>query len=413
MTDDRMALMELVEKQADGDLVREMLAFAAERIMEAEIEARTGAAKGTRSPMREAQRNGYRERDWDTRAGRIALEIPKLRKGSYFPSFLEPRRTAEKALVAVIQEAYVHGISTRSVDDLVKAMGAGGMSKSQVSRLCMEIDERVDAFLSRPLEGAWPYLWLDATYLKVREGGRIISKAVILAVAVNEDGKREVLGVATGPSEAEVFWTDFLRSLADRGLRGVKLVIAPSRQIWLCQIACRAVDDHKGLRAAARRVFNATHQRCRIHWMRNALAHAPAKQRTAVAAMLKTVFAQESKADAENQWAVVADALREKQPKLGALMDNSRDDVLAYMSFPREHWTQIASTNPLERVNREVKRRADVIGIFPNDAAIIRLVGALMLETNDEWAVARRYMSLETLARVTDNPTVRLPAVAS
>ena len=398
MTDDRMALMELVEKQADGDLVREMLAFAAERIMEAEIEARTGAAKGTRSPMREAQRNGYRERDWDTRAGRIALEIPKLRKGSYFPSFLEPRRTAEKALVAVIQEAYVHGISTRSVDDLVKAMGAGGMSKSQVSRLCMEIDERVDAFLSRPLEGAWPYLWLDATYLKVRDGGRIISKAVILAVAVNEDGKREVLGVATGPSEAEVFWTDFLRRLADRGLRGVKLVIA---------------DDHKGLRAAARRVFNATHQRCRIHWMRNALAHAPAKQRTAVAAMLKTVFAQESKADAENQWAVVADALREKQHKLGALMDNSRDDVLAYMSFPREHWTQIASTNPLERVNREVKRRADVIGIFPNDAAIIRLVGALMLETNDEWAVARRYMSLETLARVTDNPTVRLPAVAS
>jgi len=407
-----MALMELVEKQADGDLVREMLAFAAERIMEAEIEARTGAAKGARSPMREAQRNGYRERDWDTRAGRIALEIPKLRKGSYFPSFLEPRRTAEKALVAVIQEAYVHGISTRSVDDLVKAMGAGGLSKSQVSRLCMEIDERVGAFLARPLEGAWPYLWLDATYLKVREGGRIISKAVILAVAVNEDGKREVLGVATGPSEAETFWTDFLRSLADRGLRGVKLVIS---------------DDHKGLRAAARRVFNGggvkrlirginrsrNHQRCRIHWMRNALAHAPAKQRTAVAAMLKTIFAQESKADAEAQWNVVADALREKQPKLGALMDASCDDVLAYMSFPREHWTQIASTNPLERVNREVKRRADVIGIFPNDAAIVRLVGALMLETNDEWAVARRYMSLETLARVTDNPTVRLPAVAS
>jgi len=215
---------------------------------------------------------------------------------------------------------------------------------------------------------------------------------------VNEDGKREVLGVATGPSEAETFWTEFLRSLADRGLRGVKLVIA---------------DDHKGLRAAARRVFNATHQRCRVHWMRNALAHAPAKQRTAVAAMLKTIFAQDSKAEAEAQWAVVADALREKQPKLGALMDASRDDVLAYMSFPREHWTQIASTNPLERVNREIKRRADVIGIFPNDEAIIRLVGALMLETNDEWAVARRYMGLETLARVTDNPNVRLPAVAA
>lgn len=398
MTNDRMALIELVEKQADGDLVREMLAFAAERIMEAEVEARTGAAKGARTALREVQRNGYRDRDWDTRAGRITLEIPKLRKGSYFPSFLEPRRTAEKALVAVIQGAYVHGVSTRSVDDLVKAMGAGGMSKSQVSRLCAEIDERVNAFLSRPLEGAWPYLWLDATYLKVREGGRIVSHAVIIAVGVNEDGKREVLGVATGLSEAEAFWIEFLRSLADRGLRGVKLVIA---------------DDHKGLRAAARRVFNATHQRCRVHWMRNALAHAPAKSRTAMAAMLKTIFAQETKAEAEKQWDIVADALREKQPKLGALMDASRDDVLAYMSFPREHWAQIASTNPLERVNREVKRRADVIGIFPNDDAVIRLVGALMLETNDEWTVARRYMSLETLARVTDNPNVRLPAVAS
>ncbi|WP_210879362.1 IS256 family transposase [Roseovarius autotrophicus] len=320
MTDDRMTLIELVEKQADGDLVREMLAFAAERIMKAEVEARTGAAKGARTPMREVQRNGYRDRDWDTRAGRIALEIPKLRKSSYFPSFLEPRRTAETALVAVIQEAYVHGVSTRSVDDLVKAMGgAGGMSKSQVSRLCAEIDERVNAFLSRPLEGAWPYLWLDATYLKVRESGRIVSRAVIVAVAVNEDGKREVLGVATGPSEA----------------------------------------------------------------------------------------------DAEAQWETVADALREKVEKLGTFMDASRDDVLAYMDFPREHWAQIASTNPLERVNREIKRRADVIGIFPNDDAIIRLVGALMLETNDEWTVARRYMSLETLARVTDNPTITLPAVAA
>jgi transposase-like protein len=387
-----------VEKSADVDLVREMLAFAAERIMEAEVELLTGASKGVRTALRENHRNGYRDRDWDTRTGRIELAIPKLRKGSYFPSFLEPRRTAEKALVAVIQEAYVHGVSTRAVDDLVKAMGAGGMSKSQVSRLCAEIDGRVNAFLSRPLEGAWPYLWLDATYLKVRDGGRIVSRAVIVAVAVNEDGKREVLGIATGLSEAEAFWVDFLRSLADRGLRGVKLVIA---------------DDHKGLRAAARRVFDATHQRCRVHWMRNALAHAPAKQRSAVAAMLRTIFAQETGAEAIAQWTVVADALREKQPKLGALMDASREDVLAYMDFPREHWPQIASTNPLERVNREIKRRADVVGIFPNDDAIIRLVGALVLETNDEWTVARRYMSLETLARLTNTPIVRLPAVAS
>jgi transposase-like protein len=398
MTDERMALLELVEKSADADLVREMLAFAADRIMEAEVELVTGAAKGVRTALRENHRNGYRDRDWDTRAGRIELAIPKLRKGSYFPSFLEPRRTAEKALVAVIQEAYVHGVSTRAVDDLVRAMGAGGMSKSQVSRLCAEIDVRVNAFLSRPLEGAWPYLWLDATYLRVRDGGRIVSRAVIVAVAVNEDGKREVLGIATGLSEAEAFWTDFLRSLADRGLRGVKLVIA---------------DDHKGLRAAARRVFDATHQRCRVHWMRNALVHAPAKQRSAVAAMLRTIFAQETGAEAVAQWDVVADALRDKQPKLGALMDASREDVLAYMDFPREHWPQIASTNPLERVNREIKRRADVVGIFPNDEAIVRLVGALMLETNDEWAVARRYMSLETLARVTNTHTVRLPAVAS
>jgi len=398
MTDDRMTLMELVEKSADEDLVRDMLAYAAERLMEMEIEAATGAPKGTRTPARTTQRNGYRERGWETRAGRIDLAIPKLRKGSYFPSFLEPRRTAEKALVAVIQEAYVHGVSTRAVDDLVRAMGGTGVSKSQVSRLCAEIDERVQAFLTRPLEGAWPYLWLDATYIRVRENGRIISRAVIIAVAVNEDGRREVLGVATGPSEAETFWTGFLRSLADRGLRGVKLVVA---------------DDHKGLRAAARRVFDATHQRCRVHWLRNALAHAPAKSRTAVAAMLKTIFAQETKTEAETQWDAIADALREKNDRLGAMMDASRDDVLAYMDFPREHWAQISSTNPLERVNKEIKRRSNVVGIFPNDAAIIRLVGAMMIETNDEWAVARRYMGLESLARITDTHNVRLPAVAT
>ncbi|PWR00984.1 IS256 family transposase [Meridianimarinicoccus roseus] len=398
MTDDRMTLMELVEKSADEDLVRDMLAYAAERLMEMEVEAATGAPKGTRTPARTTQRNGYRERGWETRAGRIDLAIPKLRKGSYFPSFLEPRRTAEKALVAVIQEAYVHGVSTRAVDDLVRAMGGSGVSKSQVSRLCAEIDERVLAFLTRPLEGAWPYLWLDATYIRVRENGRIISRAVIIAVAVNGDGRREVLGVATGPSEAETFWTGFLRSLADRGLRGVKLVVA---------------DDHKGLRAAARRVFDATHQRCRVHWLRNALAHAPAKSRTAVAAMLKTIFAQETKAEAETQWDAIADALREKNDRLGAMMDASRDDVLAYMDFPREHWAQISSTNPLERVNKEIKRRSNVVGIFPNDAAIIRLVGALMIETNDEWAVARRYMGLESLARITDTHNVRLPAVAT
>jgi transposase-like protein len=398
MTDDRMALIELIEKGADSDLVRELLAFAADRMMELEVEARTGAPAGVRSPDRLTQRNGYRDRAWETRAGRIDLAIPKLRKGSYLPTFLEPRRTAEKALTAVIQEAYVHGISTRAVDDLVKAMGGSGISKSQVSRLCEEIDERVNAFLSRPIEGAWPYLWIDATYLKVREAGRIISVAVIVAVGVNTDGRREILGVATGASEAEPFWKAFLRSLADRGLRGVRLVVA---------------DDHKGLRAAAAKVFSATHQRCRVHWLRNALAHVPPKQRPAAVAMLKTIFAQDTAEAAHAQWRQVADALRERFPKLGELMDGARDDVLAYMTFPREHWAQIASTNPLERLNGEIKRRADVIGIFPNDRSVVRLVGALMLEQCDEWAVSRRYMSLESLAALSDDPILRLSAVAA
>ena len=254
MTTDMMSLRDLVEKTPDADLLREMIGFAAERLMALEVGAVTGAAYGEKDPARRAQRNGYRDRDWETRAGTVELRIPKLRKGSYFPGFLEPRRMAEKALTAVIQQAYVQGISTRSVDDLVKAMGMSGISKSQVSRLCEEIDGKVKAFLNRPLEGDWPYLWIDATYLKVRRGGRIVSVAVIIAIGVNTDGRREVLGLEIGSSEAEPIWTEFLRKLTRRGLRGVKLVIA---------------DDHKGLRAAARRVFNATHQRCRMGLLKN------------------------------------------------------------------------------------------------------------------------------------------------
>ena len=395
MTDDRMDLMELVEKQADGDLVREMLAFAAGRIMEAEVETRAGAAKGARSPLREVQRNGYRERDWDTRAGRIALEIPKLRKGSYFPSFLEPRRTAEKALVAVIQEAYVHGISTRSVDDLVQAMGMSGISKSQVSRLCEEIDERVHTFLDRPIEGDWPYLWIDATYVKVRQAGRIVSVAVIVAVGVNSDGRREVLGMDIGPSEAETFWTEFLRKLRRRGLRGTRLVIS---------------DAHEGIKAAVTKLMNASWQRCRVHTMRNALAHAGKSSRRVVAAFMGTAFAQDTAGDAKAQWRKIADQLRPTLPKLGRFMDEAETDVLAYMSFPPEHWVKLHSTNGLERLNGEVKRRTDVVGIFPNDEAIFRLVGSILLEQNDEWAVQRgRYMTLETMAGICDDPVIGLP----
>jgi transposase-like protein len=396
MTDEKVALIELIGKSGDAAFVRELLAFAAERLMEIEVAERTGAALGERSPARRVQRNGYRERDWDTRAGSIELKIPKLRKGSYFPAFLEPRRTAERALAAVIQEAYVQGISTRSVDDLVQAMGLSGVSKSEVSRLCAELDERVRAFLGRPIEGEWPYLWIDATYVKVRSGGRIVSTAVIIATAVNTDGRREVLGMATGLSEAETFWKAFLRSLADRGLRGVKLVVS---------------DDHKGLRAAADKVLHATAQRCRVHFMRNALARVPTGQRNMVAALLRTIFTQDGKAAAHEQWRKVADSLRPRFAKLAELMDQAEQDVLAHMSFPREHWPQLASTNPLERLNAEIKRRTDVVGIFPNDAAIVRLVGALLMEQNDEWAVARRYMTLETLRPTGETDLVSLPAL--
>jgi putative transposase len=396
MTEEKIALIELIEKSGDGDFVRSLLGFAAERLMELEVAQRTGAEKGARDPGRQTRRNGYRDRAWDTRLGTVDLRIPKLRQGSYFPSFIEPRRTAERALAAVIQEAYVHGVSTRSVDELVRAMGASGVSKSEVSRLCGELDERVGAFLARPIEGEWPYLWIDATYVKVREAGRIVSTAVIIATGVNTDGRREVLGMATGPSEAEPFWTGFLRSLADRGLRGVRLVVS---------------DDHKGLRAAADKVLHATMQRCRVHFMRNALAHVPTGQRAMVAAMLRTIFAQTSKAAAKEQWRSVADRLRGRFPRLGELLDRAEDDVLAHLDFPREHWPQLASTNPLERLNAEIKRRTQVVGIFPNDRAIVRLVGALLLEQNDEWAVQRRYMTLETLRPASDTQTVSLPAV--
>jgi putative transposase len=397
-TKTNMALAELSEKGADADLLRDMIQFVAQRMMEMDTESLCAAAYGERSADRANSRNGYRERVWDTRAGSVELKIPKLRKGSYFPGFLEPRRTAEKALAAVIQESYIHGVSTRSVDDLVKAMGMSGISKSQVSRLCTEIDERVHAFLARPIEGDWPYLWIDATYVKVREAGRIVSVAVIIAVAVNTDGVREVLGMAIGPSEAEPFWTAFLRSLTRRGLRGVKLVIS---------------DAHEGLKAAAAKVLKSTWQRCKVHFLRNALAHAGKGQRQMVLAMINTVFAQENQEAAITQWRSVADQLRVKFPKLATLMDGSECDVLAYMSFPKAHSKQIHSTNPLERVNAEIKRRTDVVGIFPNEAAITRLVGALLLEQSDEWALQRRYMQLEGLQTLTDNQSARLSAVVS
>ena len=398
MTDPRMAFAELIEKGGDADFLKDVLAFSLQRLMDLEVEAACGAGLHARSSDRVNSRNGYRERSLETRVGQIDLQIPKLRKGSYFPSFLEPRRTVEKALTAVIQEAYIQGISTRSVDSLVQAMGMTGISKSAVSRLCQDIDERVTAFRTRPIEGEWPYLWLDATYIKVREAGHIVSVAVIIAVAVNTDGRREVLGMAVGLSEAEVFWTNFLRSLLKRGLRGVKLVIS---------------DSHEGIKAASAKTLQASWQRCRVHFMRNALAHVSDKdQRPMVAAMIRTAFAQGDAKAASEQWRKVADGLRPKFRKLAELMDSAETDVLAFAAFPKQHWPKIYSTNPIERLNGEVKHRTDVVGIFPNEQAIFRLVGAILLEQTEEWTIQRRYMTLETLTPLSDDPDARpaLPA---
>jgi putative transposase len=309
---------------------------------------------------------------------------PKLRQGSYFPPFREPRRTSEKALVAVIQEAWISGVSTRRVEELAQAMGLSGISKSQVSKLCKDIDERVNAFLDRPIEGEWPYLWLDATYLKQREGGRIVSVAAIIAAAVNTDGRREIVGLGIGPSEAEPFWSGFLKGLVKRGFKGVKLVIS---------------DAHDGLRHAANRALGATWQRYRVHWMRNALAHVPKGQHTMVATAIRQAFLQADPEAAHQTWRHVADHLRPRWPKLSALMDETEHDVLAYLSFPVQHRTKLHSTNPLERLNKEVKRRSDV-GIFPNEASIVRLIGAVLLEQNDEWLLQHRYMQIEAMAEL-------------
>jgi transposase-like protein len=385
VAEDRIALLELVEKYADADLFRELGQYALQRLMEMEAEQIVGAGHHERSEERTTHRNGYRDRRLETRLGTMNLKIPKLRSGTYFPSFLEPRKMSEQALVAVVQEAYVKGVSTRKVDDLVQALGMSGISKSQVSKLCSELDERVQNFLKRELIGQWPYVWLHATYLKSRENGHVVTRALVVAVGVNQEGRREILGLACGPAETEAFWTEFLRSLAARGLTGVRLVIS---------------DAHQGLKNETAKVLGATWQRCRVHFMRNALAYVPKSQNQMVAAVIRTAFVQPTREEAVAQWRETADRLRERFEKLGALMDEAEADVLAFMGFPKDHWKKIASTNPLERVNKEIKRRSNVVGIFPNDAAIMRLVGALIVEQNEEWHLTRRYMSNESLAKV-------------
>ena len=385
MTEDRLLIEELAAKGGQPDFLRAIAENVLQLIMEADVDGLIGAGRHERSGDRATWRNGYRDRSLDTRVGTLNLRIPKLRAGTYFPGFLEPRKMVEKALVAVIQEAWIAGVSTRRVDELVQAMGMTGISKSTVSKLCKEIDERVNAFLKRPLTGEWPYLWLDATYLKVREGGRIISVAAIIAMAVNTEGRREIVGLHIGPSEAEVFWSDFLKDLVRRGLSGVKLVIS---------------DAHEGLKGAITRVMGATWQRCRVHFMRNALSYVPKGQNTVVAAAIRQVFLQPDQQTATQVWRQVADQLRTRWPRLGTCMDEAETDVLAYMGFPTQHRTKLHSTNPLERLNKEVKRRADVVGIFPNEDSIVRLVGAVLLEQNDEWQLQHRYMQIEGMAEL-------------
>ncbi|HEY75692.1 MAG TPA: IS256 family transposase, partial [Thermoflexia bacterium] len=364
MTDPTITLREYLRNigiDLDGDFLREGIALLVQLLMETEVSEQVGAERYQRSETRRTYRNGYRERMWETRVGEIPLRIPKLRRGTYFPSFLEPRRRAERALLAVIQSAYVEGVSTRKVDELVQALGLTGIDKSKVSRICRELDEAVEAFRNRPLEVAYPYLWLDALYVKVRQNHRVVNMAVVIAIGVRETGEREVLAVDIGASEEGAFWVAFLRSLVARGLKGVQLVIS---------------DAHQGLKEAIGRVLvGAAWQRCRVHFMRNVLAHVPKGDKAIVAAAIRTIFAQPDREAAGQQLAEVVKAMASRWPRAAEVLAAGEEDVLTYMDFPRAHWTRIYSTNPLERLNREVKRRTDVVGIFPDEKAVLRLVG--------------------------------------
>jgi putative transposase len=390
MTLNQSALLQITEllRTADGgDLMRQMLGFMLQALVDAEATSVIGAAPHERTEDRTAQRNGTRPKTVSTTAGDLTVKIPKLRQGSFFPSLLEPRRRVDVALHAVVMEAYVHGVSTRKVDDLVAALGVDtGISKSEVSRICARLDEQVAAYDTRPLDHTtFPYVFLDATYCKARVNGRVVSQAVVIATGVTAEGRREVLGSKVGDSENTVFWTGFLRDLRERGLGGVQLVIS---------------DHHRGLINAIDSVLlGAAWQRCRVHFMRNVLARVTKGESTMVAAAVRTIFAQPTAPMVRDQVEVVAGMLEDKLPAVAAMLREAREEITAFADFPEAHWTKIWSTNPLERLNREVKRRTDVVGIFPNPAALHRLTACVLIEAHDEWAVAdRRYLSEASMA---------------
>lgn len=387
MADVRMALRELLGKYKDDaqvDALKEGLVLLVEELMEAEVKDKTGAERYERTKDRRTYRNGYRPRRWDTRVGSVRLRIPKVRQGSYFPSLLEPRRRTEKALLSVVQEAYIHGVSTRKVDDLVRALGIEGISRSEVSRICASLDERMEAFRNRPLAGEYPYVWLDAKVVKVREDGRVVNMAAVVAVGVSSTGEREVLGFDVGPAESYGFWLGFMRGLVARGLRGVKLVIS---------------DAHVGLKQALSEVLaGASWQRCRVHFLRNLLGLVPRSAQQLVGAWVRTIFAQPGQEGAREQLEQVARDLEKRFPRAAALLREAGEDVLAHMAFPQEHWRRLHSTNVLERVHREIGRRCDVVGIFPNAPSALRLIGAVLEEQQDEWLAVRRYFSLASMA---------------
>ena len=395
MTEPTIALKQYlinIGLEEDADFLQQGIQLLSQMLMELEVDQQVGASKHERTPERKNYRNGHRQRTWKTRVGEIDLAIPKLRKGSYYPSLLEPRRPTEKALLAVIQEAYLKGVSTRKVDALLKALGLTGIDKSSVSRICKELDHTVEEFRNRPLQESYPYVWLDAMYLKVRQNHRVVSLALVIAIGVDDTGERHMLGFDLGASEDEDFWLAFLRSLVKRGLGSVQLVIS---------------DAHEGLKKALRQVFTgASWQRCRVHFMRNVLAHIPRQNKRAVADAVRMIFNQPDRHSAGLQLHGLAQNMGDLYPQAAKLLLEVEEDILVYKTFPREHWRRIHSTNPLERIHKEVKRRTKVVGVFPDQASVLRLVGMNLKEIDDDWRAGRNYFQHESMQMLKDLKSV-------